>query len=99
MTQTIENWSRVTGRVERWTPPTGPDGHGELVVRVERVADVKGFPNLLEKAEGTTLRIRVPASGSDRLDGHDGGQVSVDVRRVKDRAVVYASPESIRIRG
>ena len=68
--QVVENWSHVKGRVEQWTPPEGADDHGELVVRVEQVEDVKGdagkaYPNLLEKAEGTTLRVRVPRRGQD----------------------------------
>ena len=40
--QVRENWSHVVGRVEKWTPPKDADDHGELVVRVERVEDVKG---------------------------------------------------------
>ena len=40
--QVVENWSRVVGRVEKWTPPKGADDHGELLVQVERVEPVKG---------------------------------------------------------
>ena len=67
--QVVENWSHVVGRVEKWTAPKDADDYGELVVRVERVADVKGeggkpWPNMLDKAEGSTLRVQVPGSAA-----------------------------------
>jgi len=100
--QVVENWSHVKGRVEQWTPPGGADDHGELVVRVEQVEDVKGdagkaYPNLLEKAEGTTLRVRVPASAAKTLDAPEGASIALDVRRVREPGVVYANPEKIRV--
>jgi hypothetical protein len=102
--QVRENWSHVVGRVESWTPPKGDGDHGELVVRVERVKPVaseggKAFPNLVEKAEGTTMRIRVPASAAAKLDPAAGDAVNVDVRRGRDPAVVFAHPEKIDVRG
>lgn len=100
--QVKENWSHVVGRVEKWTPPKDADGAGELVVRVERVSDVMGeggkpWPNLLEKAEGTTLRVRVPGSAACDLDVAEGATATIDVRRGRDAAVVFANPETIRI--
>jgi len=100
--QVVENWSHVKGRVEQWTPPGDADDHGELVVRVEQVEDVKGdagkaYPNLLEKAEGTTLRVRVPASAARTLDPSDGASIAVDVRRGREPGLVFAHPEKIRI--
>jgi hypothetical protein len=101
--QVRENWSHVVGRVESWTPPAAEGGHGELVVCVERVKPVvaeggKAYPNLVEKAAGTTLRIRVPSSAAARLDAEAGATVSVDVRRGKDPGIVFAHPEKIRLR-
>jgi len=103
MTQIVENWSRITGRVESWTASKGADDHGELVVRVERVdpvkaADGQAHPNLLEKAEGTTLRVRVPASAAAKLDAVEGAAIAVDVRRGRDPGVVFANPEKIHVR-
>ena len=96
--QVVENWSHVVGRVEKWTAPKDADGHGELVVRVERVADVKGeggkpWPNLLDKAEGSTLRVQVPGSAAAGLDVADGDSITVDVRRGREPGVVFANPE------
>jgi hypothetical protein len=101
--QVRENWSHVVGRVETWTPPKDADDHGELVVRVERVEEVKeeagkAYPNLMEKAEGTTLRVRVPASAAATLDVPDGASITVDVRRGREAGLVFANPEKIRIR-
>jgi len=100
--QVVENWSHVVGRVETWTPPKDADDYGELVIRVDRVEDVKGeggkaWPNLMEKAEGTTLRVRVPASAAKTLDPADGALIAVDVRRVREPGVVFANPEKIRV--
>ena len=100
--QVKENWSHVVGRVEKWTPPQEADDHGELVVRVERVEDVKddvgtAYPNLLAKAEATTLRVRVPASAARTLDASDGTSIAVDVRRGREPGLVFAHPEKIRL--
>ncbi len=101
--QVKENWSHVVGRVEKWTAPKAPDEPGELVVRVERVRDVKGeggkpWPNLLEQAEGSTLRVQVPSSAAADLEVADGASITVDVRRGRETGVVFANPEKIRIR-
>ena len=96
--QVVENWSRITGRVERWTPPGEAGDHGELVVRVERVEPVKGHRNLLEKAEGTSLRVRVPLSAAATLEAAAGASIAVEVRRGRDPGVVFANPEKIRLR-
>lgn len=103
MVQVRENWSHVVGCVESWTPPKDADDHGELVLKIERVETVKttargkAFPNMLAKAEGTTIRVRVPASAAAKLDPASGATVSADVRRGKDPGVVFAHPEKIRV--
>jgi hypothetical protein len=101
--QAKENWSHVVGRVESWTPPKDAEGHGELVVRVERVSDVKGeggkaWPNLLDKAGGTTLRVRVAGGVAAGLEIVEGATVTADVRRGREPGVVFANPEKIRVR-
>jgi hypothetical protein len=101
--QVKENWSHVVGHVEKWAAPKGPDEPGELVVRVERIADVKGdggkpWPNLLEKAKGSTLRVQVPGSAAADLEAAEGASVTVDVRRGREPGVVFANPETLRIR-
>ena len=101
--QVVENWSRIAGRVESWTPPKDAEDHGELVVRVERVSDVKGeggkaYPNLLEKADGTTLRVRVPPSAASKIDPAEGASVTMDVRRGREPGLAFANPETIRVR-
>ncbi len=95
--QVVENWSRVVGRVEKWTPPKGADDHGELLIQVERVEPVKGYRNLLDKAEGTILRVRVPDSAAGGLASAGGASITVDVRRGREPGVAFANPEKIRI--
>jgi hypothetical protein len=100
--QVKENWSRVTGQVEKWTAPDATDAPGELLVRVERVADVKddggkAWPNLLEQAVGSTLRVQVPGSAAADLHVAEGASITVDVRRGRETGVVFANPERIRV--
>ena len=100
--QVKENWSRVTGQVEKWTAPDAPDAPGELLERVERVADVKDdggkpWPNLLEKAAGSSLRVQVPGSTAASLEVAAGASVTVDVRRGREPGLAFANPERIRI--
>jgi hypothetical protein len=101
--QVKENWSHVVGRVESWTPPKDAEGQGEMVVRVDRVSDVKGedgraWPNLLGQAEGTTLRVRVAGGAAAGLEIVEGSTVTVDVRRGRESGVAFANPEKIRVR-
>lgn len=100
--QVKENWSRVVGQVEKWTAPKAPGEPGELLVRVERVTDVKGeggkpWPNLLENAEGSTLRVQVPGSAASGLEVVVGASITVDVRRGRQPGVVFANAETIRV--
>lgn len=100
--QVKENWSRVTGQIEKWTAPAAADAPGELLVRVERVADVKddgGRPwlNLLDEVVGSTLRVHVPGSAAAGLDVVDGGTITLDVRRGREPGVVFANPGKIRV--
>ena len=100
--QVKENWSRVTGEVEKWTAPDAADAPGQLLVRVERVADVeddggKPWPNLLEKAVGSTLRVHVPASAAAGLDAAEGATITLDVRRGREPGVAFAHPGKIRV--
>jgi hypothetical protein len=100
--QVKENWSHLVGRVEKWTPPKDADGSGELLIRVERVTDVKGdrgkpWPNLLAEAEGSTLRVQVPGSAATGLAVADGDSITVDVRRGREPGVAFANPEKIHV--
>ena len=102
--QVKENWSHVVGRVEKWTPPSDAEDHGELVVRVERVEPVKAggakaHPSFVDAPAGTTLRVRVPASAAAALDVPDGAAIALDVRRGREAGLVFANPERIRVTG
>ena len=98
MTQIVENWSRLSGRVESWEPPKIPNDEGILTVRVEQVGSVakeKGaaYPNLLEGVKGTTVRIRVPAAAVPRIRARPGEGVTLVVRRGRSPDLLFAHPE------
>ena len=100
--QIRENWSRLEGQVEKWTAPKAPGEPGELVVRVERVGEVKAedgkpWPNLVKAAEGSTLRVQVPGSAAAALKIVDGATIAVDVRRGRASDLVFANADAIRL--
>jgi hypothetical protein len=96
--QIVENWTRLSGIVDAWQPPTRDDGEGYLVVRIERTADVPRsgggtFPNLLEASAGEAVRVRIPPSVARALDTRVGSRVELDVRRGRSAAYVFAHPD------
>jgi len=98
MTQIVENWSRISGRVESWDAPTSPNDEGILTVRVKQVGSVateKGaaYPNLLERVKGTTVRIRVPAAAVPRVRARAGEEITLDVRRGRSPDLLFAHPD------
>ncbi len=98
MTRIVENWARVVGRVEAWEPPSGPDGLGTLMVRVESISDIArergtAYKNLLKGDEGRALRVLIPAAAAPRLNLVVGKPVQVDVRRGRSSDHVFARPE------
>ena len=98
MTQIVENWSRLSGRVESWDAPKSPNDEGTLTIRVEQVGTVAkeegaAYPNLLEGVKGTTVRIRVPAAAVPRVRVRAGEEVTLDVRRGRSPDSLFAHPE------
>jgi len=98
MSQIVENWARVAGRVEAWEPPAEANGVGTLQVCVEKVSDVEresgaSYANLLKGGEGRSLRILVPAAVAQRLKPVVGKGIDLDVRRGRSREHVFARAE------
>jgi hypothetical protein len=98
MTQIVENWSRLSGRVESWDPPKSPRDDCILTVRVEQVASVAtdrgdAYPNLLEAVKGRTVRIRVPAAAVPRVRARPGEGVTLVVRRGRSLDLLFAHPD------
>ena len=98
--QIIENWSRLSGRVEAWEPPRLAGEPGTLTIAVERVEDVitgdgSAHRNLLSDAAGTSVQVIVPARAAERLAPRPGWTVVVEVRRGKYREPVFAHPTRI----
>lgn len=98
MTQIVENWARVVGRIEAWEPPAEPEGAGTLMVRVESISDIArergtAYRNLLKGDEGRTLRVLIPAAAAPRLNPVVGKPIQVDVRRGRSPDHVFARAE------
>jgi|ERR671912_849674 hypothetical protein len=100
MTQIIENWARIVGRVEAWDAPAEPDGPGTLTVRLEKVSDIPrengaAYNNLLKGNEGRSLRILIPAAIAARLKPTFDERVEFDVRRGRSSDYVFARPKPL----
>jgi hypothetical protein len=100
MAPIVENWSRITGCVESWTPPDRSDGPGSLDVRVERVDEVVRpaghvYANLLAGCEGRVVQIEVPAVVACSLDIRAGDRIQVQVRRGRSPERLFARPGSV----
>ena len=100
MTQIIENWARIVGRVEAWDPPREPEELGTLTVRVEKVRDIPRengatYNNLSKGNEGRSLRILIPASIAARLKPTFDERVQFDVRRGRSSDHVFARPKPL----
>jgi hypothetical protein len=100
--QTVENWSRIHGRVEAWQPPrkAGEPGMLTLVVeRVENVASPDGscHRNLMADARGTTVQVTVPSRAATSVKPRRGSTAVIDVRRGRSPDRVFAHPEHITL--
>ena len=100
MVEIVENWSRISGRVEIWEPPAAPDAAGTLAVSVDRVETVArdsgaAYANLLSDAKGRTLRIHVPSSAAASLHPSAGARIVLDVRRGRTPDQLFARPGSV----
>jgi hypothetical protein len=98
MSQIVENWARVTGRVEAWEPPAKAGGVGTLTLRVESVSDIPrgrglAYKNLLKGGEGRLLCVLVPAAAATQLPLVVGHRINLDVRRGRSQDRVFARPQ------
>lgn len=66
MVQIVENWAELTGTVRAITESTKGAEHRTVFIEVEVVADVEGFPNLVDAAAGDVVRV---IARQDALDG------------------------------
>lgn len=81
MVQIVENWSRVTGTVESFTPSEDPQDPGRLRLRITSVQPVEPFANLMAGYEGRVVDISVPATLLSRLSLAPGRSVTLRLRR------------------
>jgi hypothetical protein len=100
MVEIVENWSRISGRVEIWEPPAASDAAGTLAVSVERVETVARdsgatYANLLADTKGRTLRIHVPSTAAESIHLSAGSRIVLDVRRGRTPDQLFARPGSV----
>ena len=95
MPQIVENWSDIEGRLQDNNPSNTP-GFTILEIRVASVTPVAGFPNLLEDAAGTTIKVNAPDQLVQGLDLSKGATVRCRVRRAGPKNI-FVHPEHLSI--
>lgn len=89
----IENWTRIRGRVEAVEDADVTD-HIAVHLILEAVESVEGFPNRLHREPGDDLTVLVRCTAIDAVE--PGAMLDTRVRRASlDR--VYAHPEDIEV--
>jgi hypothetical protein len=100
--QITENWSRISGRVESWSPPSRPDQPGILTVRLDTVEPVRAkgraVPSFLEGAPGRSVKVQVSAAAASTMALETGTEVELDVRRGRTPDRLFAHPERLRVK-
>jgi hypothetical protein len=76
----IENWALILGIVVGIMPPTS-DNYREIIVRIEQVKPVKGFPNLVQQKSGEQVTIRLRSSQLAGITDLTGRHVVIRARR------------------
>ena len=94
MVQAVENWAVVTGTVRGVRELR--EGLTELTLEVARADDVPGFPNLLARAAGAALAVRLKTGSVERAGVRVGDAVSVRAQRAGPRSVV-GRPDSLSV--
>ncbi len=62
MVQARENWSELSGAVERQIEPDAGQGFIALEVRVQGADPVEDYPNFLANELGAVVQLRLPPS-------------------------------------
>jgi hypothetical protein len=92
--QIIENWAVITGTVCAVEPCDKGVQYRTVVLDVETVTDVRGFPNLLSDAAGKTVPVIVSGTALDRAGIHIGARVQTKARKTTPFEVL-ASTEGL----
>ena len=77
----IENWSEILGDIKGVSVSHDIGGFNEVDVLVREVHPVEDFPNLLEDAAGSTLKVFFPQELASELDLCPGCGVRCWVRK------------------
>jgi len=89
MVSIAENWTFIVGTVETLQPVHNVDAV-DLVVKIDTVAEVKGFRSYLTDAAGSTLQIRIPRELVASSGVTPGCTIHTRVRRGRNSALVFA---------
>jgi len=92
MVQAIENWAELSGVVRDVRPRPGVPGMSEVVLAVDGVRDVEGYPNLLSEAAGQELAVGVQSGGVAGVE--PGARIHCRAQRAGPRTVV-AHPDHV----
>lgn len=77
----IENWALVQGEVARLELLEDLTDFTDVIMRVDDVQPVEGFPNLLAEAAGSDLQVLIPSDQVQELGVSPGDVLRCRVRK------------------
>ena len=81
--QVVENWSDLVGVVEAVQATTAKPGYACIVLKIENMHDVDGYPNLINADASEILSVYLPEELCASRDVGKGERISCRIRLVK----------------
>ncbi len=94
MVSVVENWTDIEGTVLSFKQSEAFPKFLEVEVKIEKIRDVRGFPNLLKTTADKTLCIFVPKDLATKLQLENGTRISFRARG--GSRGVFAHPDIAR---
>ena len=93
MVQIVENWAELTGTVRSVGECDKGADHCLVLLEIEQVADVEGFPNLVRVNPGEVVPVIARREALERAGVAQDSHVRGQVRRATP-SEIFAHPDS-----
>jgi len=96
MVQAPENWADVEGVVSDVAPDPARPGWVVASLELRAAEPVEGYPNILARSVGSSIRLAVPADEADGAELTSGSTVRARARLAAPR-LALARPDSLTV--
>jgi hypothetical protein len=95
VTQIVENWADITGKVTDVSTDPDRDDYVEVELAVDRVENVESWPNLLADKAGTDIKIHMSRAVAQHACIAQGMNLYCRVRRADAAGTMFAHPHHV----